>query len=321
MVTVTEKHLPSLGLTTKYRRHVLTGRYIARLFDQLMDEYNLTKAAAAHASVEPSVRESAIEILDGIVEKSLEQGASLDDVLRFKACLLSITPDADLEPKASVLFHDYCALTGCSISSDFTSPCGADKSLLRSRLIQLTNDMNHHYLARAERWRQRVMLSSLNLTVFLVAAASLGVLASGYFFLSTVTALHCFLAGVIGGVISAQQRIIRADVSEEGWARAFSWSLPAANVVLSPIFGGIGAIVLFAFLKAEFTKGIFAENFLPRFSAVCPARGGPLLCFVCARPDQARDAALLFLLSITAGFSERLVPNLLDRLRRGEAQA
>jgi hypothetical protein len=304
-----EDHFPIADACRKYAR----SKYITRLFDQLQDEFRIASAQPSPQEVSPEARAEAIKIVEEILTKNRCQVATLDDARRAQAALLHLCPMWMLKNKARVIHKEYAALVESEVpinNSHANESTQAESDIeVRSRMIHLFGQTNQHLLARAERWRRRCILSTCNIGVFLFAALCLLMLVHNRESqMGRITAIYVFLTGMIGGVISVQQRVISADASEDRWVRAFSTWLPTFNVVISPIFGGIGAIFFLGVIETN----IFATNVLPLLN--CPKNSNPLLCFVVAEPATSIDAAKLFILSVFAGFSERLVPDLLDLL-------
>lgn len=297
----------------------MRGKYLSNVFEQLNDECTM----ASNTLPEPmtDAQQAAMEIIEKIQETHLDRKASLADARRFQLALLYLIPDEALMQRASGLVAEYNTLTddkgdqklitlisGTNAQPEkigTTSADATEKALtLRSALIQLVTQSNHISIARTERGRQRTQFSLFNIGLFTVAAVAM---------LFVGTAVQVFCAGVLGGVLSAQQRLISSEIPEERWIRGFHSLLPRVTVWVSPVFGGVGALVLFAFLQSGLAQKIFTFDIFPEF-APASVDAHPLVSFLNAVPKDAANAALLVLLSFISGFSERLIPDLLDRL-------
>lgn len=298
----------------------LRGKYLSNVFEQLNDECTM----ASNILPEPLTdgQQAAMEIIKKIQDSHLNRKASLADARRFQLALLYLIPDEALMRRSSSLVAEYNTLTDdkgdqklITLINEATakpkeveaSPAAAatEKTpMLRDALIQLVTQSNHILIARTERGRQRTQFSLFNIGLFTAAAVAM---------LFVGTAVQVFCAGVLGGVLSAQQRLISSEIPEDRWIRGFHSLLPRVTVWVSPIFGGVGALVLFAFLQSGLAQKIFTFDVFPEFA---PASVGahPLVSFLNAVPKDAANAALLVLLSFISGFSERLIPDLLDRL-------
>lgn len=152
-------------------------------------------------------------------------------------------------------------------------------------------------------------------------------------------------AGIAGGVVSTQQRVIVNYATDVKWVRGFINPAPYINAILSAMFGGISAVILFCILQSQILPTLgFQWDWVPsfkyaeqEFQTVCKANadskdsektndkqpGDPNTCMNITRistvllnnpPKNAKSMALLFLFSFLAGFSERLVTDLLDKI-------
>jgi hypothetical protein len=118
----------------------------------------------------------------------------------------------------------------------------------------------------------------------------------------------CFGCGLIGGFVSIQQRIKNVN-DEELDLLSRSWF----QILLIPVYGGIFALVLYL----AFLSGIVEGTLFPRLSV--PTFGNPPSTedmknlFMLTYPTTGVDLAKLIFWSFVAGFSERLVPQIISK--------
>jgi len=119
----------------------------------------------------------------------------------------------------------------------------------------------------------------------------------------------CFGCGLLGGFVSIQQRLKKLG-DEELELLSTSWF----QILLIPIYGGIFSLVLYVGFLSEIIKGplfpIF--SFLP-FSAPMPTSEDLLKFLDQTYPASGQDVAKLLFWSFFAGFSERFVPQILEK--------
>jgi hypothetical protein len=162
----------------------------------------------------------------------------------------------------------------------------------------------------------------IKITKRLVAltAAALGVIAAlgylGHFLQArTYLGLYVFTAGLIGGFVSIQQRLPKIGLDE---LRELSGSWLSA--VLIPINGGIFAIVLHLMFLGEILQG----SLFPRYHHPPIVTDSVLASFqhwlMDTIPIDGQSLAKLFFWSFVAGFSERLVPQIIRKTAQ-EAEA
>jgi hypothetical protein len=118
----------------------------------------------------------------------------------------------------------------------------------------------------------------------------------------------CFGCGLIGGFVSIQQRIKNVN-DEELELLSKSWF----QILLIPVYGGIFALVLYLAFLSQIVKGaLFPEFSIPDFS-IPPTTDDMKGLFMNTYPRSGVDLAKLIFWSIVAGFSERLVPQIISR--------
>lgn len=113
-----------------------------------------------------------------------------------------------------------------------------------------------------------------------------------------------FGVGVLGGFVSLQQRLSKI-LDEELFHLRYHW----VNVLLVPLFGGIFALLFYLFTLSGTLEGAAFPTYTPD-----PATTADLSTFFGETyPASGEDFAKLALWAFAAGFSERLVPNLITQ--------
>jgi FtsH-binding integral membrane protein len=118
----------------------------------------------------------------------------------------------------------------------------------------------------------------------------------------------CFGVGVIGGFVSIQQRLKK--LSDEDLAHLdSSW----VHIIIPPFFGGIFALLFYVFVLSGILEGdMFPTFVIPEFSSP-PTSDDIEKLLLETYPASGQDFARLAIWSFLAGFSERLVPDILKR--------
>lgn len=118
----------------------------------------------------------------------------------------------------------------------------------------------------------------------------------------------CFGCGLVGGFVSIQQRMKNVS-DEELDLLSRSWF----QILLIPVYGGIFAIVLYlAFLSGIVEGTLFPRLSIPSFG-IPPSTADMKNLFMSTYPTTGVDLAKLIFWSFVAGFSERLVPQIISK--------
>jgi len=155
-----------------------------------------------------------------------------------------------------------------------------------------------------------------------------------------------FLSGALGGVINNYRRLseIPPDVdqletNQQGVDTDQSESSPSTDqqaefadvethrlsdqlrliaifqVYVTPLIGGIFGILLYAIFLTGIIQSIFTVPFLPEVGPAVDSKfDGVIELFKDLGPKTNKDALLVVLWAFVAGFSEKMVPNVLDKL-------
>ena len=151
-----------------------------------------------------------------------------------------------------------------------------------------------------------LMTGSALLAISLLFAATLW---GGYRFMISWA---CFGCGLVGGFISIQQRL--KDVSDTDLALlANSWF----QISLVPIYGAVFALILYVgFLGQIVTGPLFPQFYIPTFHK--PPNTDDLISFFRETyPQTGADVAKLLFWCLIAGFSERLIPQIINQTASG----
>lgn len=119
-----------------------------------------------------------------------------------------------------------------------------------------------------------------------------------------------FICGIIGGFVSIQQRIKQVS-DEELVLLTNSWF----QILLVPIFGGVFALVLYCL----FLSGIISGHLFPEFAFPAADDSQPNTEFMVniltqTYPKTGPDLAKMLFWSFVAGFSERFVPQIVNKV-------
>lgn len=120
-----------------------------------------------------------------------------------------------------------------------------------------------------------------------------------------------FVAGMLGGVVNNYRRLYAMPVFSDN--NLNDTKILIAQLYISPIVGGIFGLVLYILFMTEIIKGPFFPSFLPEGEQEY-TKFKKFLSDV--DPQRNIDAAKALFWSFIAGFSERFVPNILDKITK-----
>lgn len=183
---------------------------------------------------------------------------------------------------------------------------------LREGLILLYTQSTHVLISRDLRFNQRASIAVLHAVIIFIALFVLIVVP----FARNSAIITAFIFGMFGAAFSTQQRIFKAEIEAERWLRSFTGSIwPVLNIIVSSVFGGLAGILLLIILNT----GFFTKEFIS-YSADSFYQSS-LERFFQITPTTYKDAALHLVASFLSGFSERLLPDALERLEKVSQQA
>jgi len=118
-----------------------------------------------------------------------------------------------------------------------------------------------------------------------------------------------FECGIIGGFVSIQQRLKNIDDNQLALLSQ-SW----ASILLVPLYGGIFALALYIIFLSGLIEGtMFPEFAVPVFDDP-PTTDNIIQLLKETYPKTAGDFAKFIFWSFVAGFSERFVPQIINKV-------
>ena len=164
-------------------------------------------------------------------------------------------------------------------------------------------------IANLHKLTQRLILMTVVAMLIMVGLFGVTFLFSGRFMLTWAA----FICGIVGGFVSIQQRIKNVS-DDELELLCGSWF----QILLVPIFGGIFALVLYTVFIGKIITGAM----FPEFQIPSPSENGVDATFINqilteSYPKSGEDLGKFIFWSFVAGFSERLVPQIINKTASG----
>lgn len=132
------------------------------------------------------------------------------------------------------------------------------------------------------------------------------------------TMIFALMIGGIGACVSFFLRFPKLGKVELEFMVTSWWSV-VVPILIGLIMGGFIYIVFFAgILTGDGGMGLFTSNLFPLFTSPQVSEGEPLNIKIAMeiRPVSVQDFGKLLVWCFLAGYSERLVPNILQNLER-----
>lgn len=246
---------------------------------------------------------------------------SRDDVDSLEAALLRLQPAINLSRQAWQLRKRYREIVGPQQYQEYLSSKpfdsdSPDEVKLRADLESLLSEIHKLQIIIPRRESQRN-----NLTKWLGISACLIIIAAAficYLLLKCPNFRHPIVAGAlvgmtgaVGGIVSAQRRLQLIPGETSSYTQLkYGWFSIA---IIAPLSGLIFAMLL----SLMFLSGLLEGALFPKFLPMQPDSntGEDLLMQVRhIHPQSVADICKLFVWSFIAGFAERFVPDVLDRL-------
>lgn len=323
-LTETVSNPPSTITSRRRRRHLSADEYAA--FRELCAEYLSLDHSAEHAN--------AHRLANAIIQKDL-QGHRLirSDIDTLETALIRLQPLARVRERLLAMSREHARLAG--VRESLITSEKADEQTVRARAEELLAEL--HTASLALRLKQKLcgkllvtfLLSTTlvigGLTALGLACSDLAGLwpgsgASRLTFWSQLAwgldtlppMFSMMMAGAIGAFISGLIRLQKMTAAPR-LAMQVSAAPSLLSAMIAPLIGAFAAWFVFSCFAGQLLQG----NILPvidwkRGNDAYPVFGSILAAW----PHDMTSNAKMLLAGLASGFSERLFPDLLNRIGR-----
>ncbi|HEX5702836.1 MAG TPA: hypothetical protein VFX97_06535 [Pyrinomonadaceae bacterium] len=239
-------------------------------FDHLHGEY---------LALKPSIKDyGALNHLEGIAEKRVQQQLTWSDIYTFDLLLVELRPAESLIRKAYDARARYRSVAGqreydaylasrpvdlgavdmdnAAISQQIERDLRADIRYLLGQFYLYSALLPLREGLRDELTRKAVLITAIVCTVIAIALAlNLGVPALDRYSAVVITVLTVILAGIVGGCVSMLQRIQSAPSDGDALFNLAALNSGWRGIMLSPLYGGIFAFLLFVLFAGKVLDG------------------------------------------------------------------
>ncbi len=125
--------------------------------------------------------------------------------------------------------------------------------------------------------------------------------------------LLLFFSGFLGGASNHFRRLQALRFTDEELKKSISSYSLTVQSIISPCIGGVFAVMAYLIFGAGLLRGPLFPAF-QNYKLLNVAESTSLSAFFLLQPKLNRDIALMFIWAFLAGFSEKFIPNFLDRL-------
>ena len=244
-----------------------------------------------------------------------------DHLYRLELAIVKLEPEPMLRRRAWVLRNEYEEISSPQESKDYltSKPPNSDTGdvdLLRADLVRLQEELNWRYVVlwvlESIRTKMVRSLLAVNLPIVFVLflLAQLDPVANwvnDFVSVNLPLLAAIVMFGVLGGLVSTLRRVQAATFGKNADLDLSELSRSNISVYLSPIFGGIFALLLF-FL---FAGSLISGSLFPNVSVET--------LFMYPPVEESGELAKIIVYSFIAGFAEKFVPDNLERLTKAES--
>lgn len=122
--------------------------------------------------------------------------------------------------------------------------------------------------------------------------------------------LLVFCAGAVGAVINNYYRLAKLSEADKAAIEVLDGTVFTMQIYVSVLISGALGLVMYAL----FLSGLLQGSLFPKFKSLDLDFKNIFVLLETVSPNQNVDTAKAIVWAFIAGFSERLVPNVLDRL-------
>ena len=293
-------------------------RYAHDYFEQMLQQYRLL-LESTHASAPAS-----IERLVNAVEADAS-AATWTAIFTLETAYLHALPNERLHTELILMRSRYRDIAGAAEYEAYVATVPADLtgctvSQLRGELLSLAGRVRYLYtfapVQTSVRNRLSISIASWCLFATLLMAILYAVSAIGYHTPPSGFLLAMY-AGLLGGCLSAQQRVQAGMVGDPllgELEQSAGWFMSG---MIPPLFGAVFALVLVLIFAGGLVNGplfpVFEFQKTDGAASTVHSAGNVREFLGAIAPASIGDWAKLMTWCFIAGFSERFVPGLLDR--------
>ena len=255
---------------------------------------------------------------------------SWSDVYRLEQAVLRASPLPELRRQAWSLRREFAEVAGPARYAAYlaANPPDATKATeeeLRADLDQVLEEVQWLYTVLPvqdevrSRLVRRTALMTLALLLFIALALGIQRWLTGERF-QVQPVVVALMVGAVGGLVSTVRRIQTTRLDENVVVGLLEMSRSLWSIYLSPLLGGVFAILLLLLFKGRLLSGELFPEFWPPLGAGPAAAAPRPITFSevlnSLHPVDGANYAKFVVWCFIAGFAEQLVPDALARVAK-----